>query len=392
MHLPYPLITAGVYWLLIVCWSVILAFYWREHRRLTQLSPMVGTMLVVVFLDGARTLLESVYFGTVATSQAGVISRDFYEVLTEPQLVLAPKLLNVCSALTIIFVLLYRWFPALKVEMEQRILLQQAHEELSVTHSELQSTHAELQSTHTALNDTLLQLQQAQEAQDALTHMIVHDMRTPLTSVITGLQTVQVVGPDPVLTPELVGNALSGADRLLRMVNDLLDINKMEAGALSLDITDVSLADVLSTASAMIDALIAEKSLEVSQELDGAPTARGDAEMLRRVLINLMGNAIKFSPDGACITVGHTVSDGMVRVTVIDAGPGIPAEHLERVFEKFHQVKPKGGNGGPSTGLGLTFCRMAVEAMGGAIGVTSELGQGSCFWFTVPVSPAAEAR
>src|SRR5579859_4785923 len=178
---PLACITAGLYWCLILCWLIILIFYWREHRRLTALNTMIGTMLVVVFLDGARTLLESIYFGTWYTSKAGLLPHFLYERLEEPRNILIPKFINLLAALTIISVLVRRWFPALATEVAQ----QQQTERLYV---ELQEAHEELQAAH--------------EARDALAHMIVHDMRTPLTSVITGLQTVQVAETESPLTAE----------------------------------------------------------------------------------------------------------------------------------------------------------------------------------------------
>jgi hypothetical protein len=94
----FAYIVAGLYWCLIVCWLIILLFYWREHRRLTALSPMIGTMLVVVFLDGARTLLESIYFGAWYTARTGILPRFLWQTLAEPQYVLVPKVLNLLAA------------------------------------------------------------------------------------------------------------------------------------------------------------------------------------------------------------------------------------------------------------------------------------------------------
>ncbi|MCC6731407.1 MAG: HAMP domain-containing histidine kinase [Chthonomonadales bacterium] len=367
-------VTAGLYWCLIGCWSVILVFYWREHRRLTALSPMVGTMLVVVFLDGARTLLENMYFGTWYTARTNLLPHELFETLAEPQLVLVPKLLNLLSALTIIAVLVRKWFPNLAVEMERQRRTEQFYGELQTAHTELKA---------------------AEEARDGLTDMIVHDMRTPLTNVITGLQTVQGLGLTSDLKGELVDSAIAGANRLLEMVNDLLDISKLEAGMMPIDSRPVPVAEVMDEAESLVEALAREKSLTVRREVSpaiGEGVARADRELLLRVLVNLLGNAVKFTPEGGAVTLkAARGADGMIRVAVADTGPGIPEEARARIFDKFHQLKNGGGNGGASTGLGLTFCRMAVDAQGGTIGVDSQVGAGSEFWFTLPAAETSEA-
>nr|CAA9293448.1 hypothetical protein AVDCRST_MAG63-4549 [uncultured Armatimonadetes bacterium] len=367
---PLSYVAAGLYWALILCWLVILLFYWREHRRLTALSPMVGTMLVVVFLDGARTLLESVYFGTWYTARTGLIPRFLYDLLSEPRYVLVPKVLNLLAALMIIGVLVRRWFPDLAAEMERQQRTEQLYAELQTAHDELQA---------------------AQESRDALTHMIVHDMRTPLTSVITGLQTVQQVGEDPALREEFVEGALVGANRLLGMVNNLLDISKMESGQMVLNQDAFPVSEAIREAADTVEALTREKGITLRLELGpGGEDARvcADREIVRRVLVNLIGNALKFTPEGGSIAVrSEPGPGGVVCVSVTDTGPGIAPEHQARIFDKFYQVQPGAVGGVASTGLGLSFCRMAVEAHGGRIGVDSAPGQGSRFWFTLPPAP-----
>lgn len=388
----YGYVTAGLYWLLVLFWSVILAFYWREHRRITALTPIVATMLVVVFIDGARTLLESIYFGTIMTSRAGLIPSYLQETLEQPQYVLLPKLLNLGSALTIVVVLIRRWFKAMRDEAERQRKVEGLFGELQTAHSELSATHDQLRLAHDELRETHQELTEAQEAREALTHMIVHDMRTPLTAVITGLQTVQQVPDDPELAAELTGSALGGAGKLLDMVNDLLDISKMESGMMTIHADTFAVRDALSDAVALVAPLAREAGVELVTNIDvpGVTPVIGDREFVRRIAVNLLGNALKFSPAGSAIQLGVAMSGSRaVRVSIADSGPGIPLAHREKIFLKFHQV----GNGGSrrthSTGLGLTFCKMAAEAMGGEIGVECGDAGGSTFWFTLPVASGA---
>lgn len=390
----YGYIAAGLYWVLILCWLTILIFYWREHRRLRTLQTIVGTMLVVVFLDGARTLLESVYFGTVYTARAGILPTFIYELLSEPQLVIVPKLVNFGAAVTIIMVLVRQWFPAMRDELDRQRQtaalyeeLQQAHEKMQATLDELTAAHAELKRTHDELRHTHSELRAAREAQDALTHMIVHDMRTPLTSIITGLQTAQQTDYDSELTPEMVDHALAGANRLLLMVNDLLDISKMESGMMTLNTDIFPIRQPIDVAVTIVGPLAREKDIRLEVSTVDRDEVQADRELVRRVVVNLLGNALKFAPRNSAIRIAvERAGRASLKVSVSDRGPGIPPEHQQRIFDKFHQVGNGDTNGLPSTGLGLTFCKMAVEVQGGEIGVQSTPGEGSTFYFTLPAA------
>src|SRR5438874_4980755 len=167
--------------------------------------------------------------------------------------------------------------------------------------------------------------------------MIVHDMRTPLTNVITGLQTVRAFEEESELGAELVDGALSGANRLLLMVNDLLDISKMEAGQMTLRRERFSLEEVMAEAVSLVDALGREKRLILRQESRlpaGFRKAEADRDKTRRVLVNLLGNAIKFAPEESPVILEATgASDSLLCVSVVDTGPGIAPEHQARIFD-----------------------------------------------------------
>lgn len=227
------------------------------------------------------------------------------------------------------------------------------------------------------------QILDLEKLRDDLMHMIVHDLRTPLTSIIGGLQTVMDADYDRELAEEFIPMAVSGANQLVDMVSSLLDISKLESGQMTLDLSDVNLPAVVEAALEQVRGLARERNHTLLTNLRPTPPLRADAEKLRRVIINLLGNAVKFTPDGGTITVGVSPADGGLIISVTDTGPGIPAEYLDRIFDKFAQVENQGMKKN-STGLGLTFCKLVAEAHGGRIWVESTVGEGSRFAVFLP--------
>jgi len=237
------------------------------------------------------------------------------------------------------------------------------------------------------LQSNYQRLQQLEKQRDDLTHMIVHDLRTPLTSLITGMQTLDTGGGLDEIQREMVGIAIGGGETLLGMINDLLDVEKMESGVMQLDYTELDAGELVAGAAGQVAALCANSNLSLVRRIaDDVTPFRGDENKLRRVLVNLLGNAIKFTPSGGAVTVRVKRDENgpFVVFSVSDTGEGIPPEAFERIFEKFGQVETRQGGRTMSTGLGLTFCKLAVEAHGGRIRVTSAPGEGSTFSFTVP--------
>lgn len=222
------------------------------------------------------------------------------------------------------------------------------------------------------------------EAQrDGLTNMIIHDLRSPLTSTMGFLQLLRLDGegrldPEDMESIEL---AAAGADQLNRQITSLLDVSRLESGAIPVDTAERDLVPIIR--SALESTVALEGSDRVRIELPSSPVhVVCDAELTRRVLGNLVGNALKFTPVGGVVRVGVESAEDGFRVLISDTGPGIPEEALDRVFEKFGQVA--GSRSSHSTGLGLYFCRLATEAQGGQVGLDSRVGEGSTFWFTVP--------
>jgi signal transduction histidine kinase len=252
-----------------------------------------------------------------------------------------------------------------------------------------EAARRETQRLYDQLAEKYRQLRELENLRDDLTHMIVHDMRTPLTSLITGLQTLEVLGPLNGDQEEFLAGAIVGGQRLLGMINDMLDISRLEQGALRLEPQELSALALVEEAIRQVAALAAEKKLTLARDVGAdAPSFSGDEDKLQRTLVNLLGNAIKFTPTGGKVTtsVRWDASANVVCFSVWDTGIGIPREAFERIFAKFGQVTAHRSER-RSTGLGLTFCKMVVEAHGGRIWVESEMGQGSTFSFTLPVRP-----
>ncbi len=171
---------------------------------------------------------------------------------------------------------------------------------------------------------------------------------------------------------------------LIEMVSSLLDVSRMEAGQMPLNLVSSDILDIARAAVESVAVLAQEKALTVCVTGDSASNAV-DRDIMHRVFVNLLGNAIKFSPTGGSIGVDVSSAGETVRATVTDQGGGIPPEYHKRIFEKFSQAKSRNDGQKHSSGLGLTFCKLAVEAHGGHIGVDSEVGKGSTFWFELPV-------
>jgi NtrC-family two-component system sensor histidine kinase KinB len=221
-----------------------------------------------------------------------------------------------------------------------------------------------------------------------MTAMIYHDLRSPLANIVSSLEIMssqESLEKDSSLFA-LLKIALRSTERIQRLTESLLDINRLEAGQVISNLHPVSLFSLVEESIDVVLPTVKSKEIELLVQVSpDLPYVLVDADMIRRVLINLFENAIKFTPSKEKIWVNGWLEAGFVQLSVKDSGPGIASADQDRIFEKFTRLEQ--ANGLRGLGLGLAFCRLAVTGHGGRIWVESEMGKGSSFIFTLPVAP-----
>ncbi len=236
-------------------------------------------------------------------------------------------------------------------------------------------------------NEQLVALNQLrQETSD----LIVHDLRSPLGNMYSVLNMLELVLPEDVLAAnrELLDIARLAHARMQDLVDSLLDASRLESGVLELDLEPVCIRQLVDEVIAMAGLGLNWRAIQFQTNFaEDLPLVMADVERLRRVLTNLIDNAIKFTPDNGRIQVDVSLAGPMMQVSVQDSGPGVPSVDRQRIFDRFAQVQRTGMRRPRGYGLGLAFCRLTVEAHGGQIWVESgEGGVGSRFVFTLPLN------
>jgi two-component system, NtrC family, sensor histidine kinase KinB len=221
-----------------------------------------------------------------------------------------------------------------------------------------------------------------------LAAMVYHDLRSPLSNIVSSLDMLEGLIPKEEVTSlrTIFGIATRSTERMQRLISSLLDINRLEAGQAITNQKQVSVTTLINDASDAVKPTVEGKQQHLEMEVTAdLPSLWIDEDMIRRVLINLVENATKFTPMKGDIRILVDRTGSHVRFCVQDSGMGIPPEALDLVFEKFRRLNAE--NSPKGMGLGLAFCRLAVQAHGGRIWVESEVGKGSRFFFTLPASP-----
>lgn len=232
-------------------------------------------------------------------------------------------------------------------------------------------------------------LEELQRLREETTELIIHDLRNPLSAIGISLRMLTLVLPEDILqaNSDLIGIAQASTQRLQRLVDSLLEVSRMESGETRFEMSEFEISPVIEELIQRTS-ILARKGVVMETEIaSDLPVLVADREKIERVMVNMLDNALKYTPENGHISIKVQRSDGILWVSVSDTGPGIPPEDRERIFERFTQgtsleMKRRG------FGLGLAYCRLAVERHGGQIWVEDgEEGQGSRFIFTIPFSP-----
>ena len=241
----------------------------------------------------------------------------------------------------------------------------------------------DLERQHRQLRDNYARLRELETLRDNLTHMIIHDLRAPLSIALGYVDLLKDRAAAKLENEEkgYLDTILINLFRLNEMIGSLLDISRLETGNMPLNRRACDMAALSKSTMQSFESLVEERRLSFDSPSEGIVVSC-DEEVTRRVIGNLLQNALKFTRKDGTVHIAVSRKDSMVQLAISDNGPGIPAEYHGKIFEKFgYVVKPVHQY---STGLGLTFCKLAIEAQGGQIGLQSEVGKGSTFWFTLP--------
>ncbi len=269
---------------------------------------------------------------------------------------------------------------------EQELLLKVAGQIISAL--EAQRLAEDLRRKRRTLQKRNRQLRKLESLKTDLFRMLIHDLKGPISELMASLDILSYTAAED--NRVYVETAKNSCDTLYSMVTNLLDIARLEEGKLDLVYERIDPLDLLREAMARVYWSMETKRLRFEEEDPGEPSDVepfwGDRGVLLRVLQNLLMNAVSYSPEGETVRVGFGYpAPGAIRFTVLDRGPGVPPEHQEDIFDKYAQLQKKGDGRMYTTGLGLTFCKMAVEAHHGRIRVESDGRTGSRFVFDLPL-------
>jgi signal transduction histidine kinase/CheY-like chemotaxis protein len=256
-------------------------------------------------------------------------------------------------------------------------------------HDKLASNHATLERWAAELEIANARLREVDELKTKFLSEVSHEIRTPLAAIVSAAKIIARHHEErPQVVERFSGTILSEGERLTRLINEFLDLTKIEAGCVDWRDTEVSPAGLLDDALNNVAALALEKDITLASRADtNLPAVKGDHDRLIQVLVNLLTNALKHTPRGDQISVFADIDGDAIRFEVNDSGPGIPEDEIAQVFDRFHQVRSVDGSkqGHRGTGLGLCICREIVEHYGGRVWVENPEQGGSSFRFTIPL-------
>ena len=247
----------------------------------------------------------------------------------------------------------------------------------------LMRRQTQLLAANQALNE---ELERQSKFKDQFLSTMSHELRTPLNAVLgfSDLLSDERYGPLNDRQKRYVSHIHTGGKHLLKLIGDILDLSKIEAGRMELTLESLAVETVFAEAVCVLQPLAEKKSQKLVSQVEPGLCVRADATRFRQILMNLSGNAIKFTPDGGRIELGARVVEDKVRVEVRDNGDGIPLEDQQRIFEAFYR-RAESGKAIEGTGLGLAITSRLVELHGSKLGIESKLGEGTCFYFSLPL-------
>jgi len=231
--------------------------------------------------------------------------------------------------------------------------------------------------------------EEIQKLKQDFASMIVHDLRGPMTAIkgFTDLMATRHLGQITDKQTLALATMQKSVDMQLSLINDYLDLSKLESGRIDIYLKPLDLNQVITSAVRLVEVLAELENIKLTVEMDPTlPFVLGDEAKLEQVLVNLLTNAIKFTDEGGSVTISATAEGNMIQVSISDTGIGISDDDMPLLFDKYRQVKTGKKSEQKGTGLGLVIAKLIVEAHGGKIWANSELGKGSTFNFTVPIA------
>jgi signal transduction histidine kinase len=390
--------------------AALLSRIQEEYNRFIQAMSAAIAMIAEGKVAEARELqrtqatpladrLERLTNELVNKAEAEMVERveqNHQAYMTSQWLVIGIALGSVGLALVLGYVLSWSLIgPVTRMDVQfQQIAQGDFSQHVAVPNrDELGTLAANLNRTTDELGRLYQQLEAASRHKSQFLANMSHELRTPLNAILgyTELILDEIYGEVPTKIRDVLERVQQSSRHLLGLINAVLDLSRIEAGRLTLTLVDYTMQDVVHTVFAAVESLAAEKRLALKVSVPpNLPRSCGDAQRLSQVLLNLVGNAIKFTEVGE-VSVRVTADDGMFTVAVSDTGPGIAEADQQKIFEEFQQADSTSTRKQGGTGLGLAIAKKIIDMHGGRIWVESRPGQGSTFWFTLPVRVERQA-